>query len=280
MMNEQSADSRRERPFVFIASLRRTGSTVLSEALTELPYSFIFREPRLDMNWFNLKPSDAAQLKELGIDLVAFARKHRLAAFFSRRLGVGETYMVKAFKKDLLPKLRTRVQQVGIKEIRLGNWRRYHAHFPHMRILLTGRDPRDIYISLYFRATSGQGSWSGPYTPERVAEHLNDEFARQLEMYDAGTCMKVRYEELAADPDAVLQKAICFTDNPIPSVGPIGGFTGTAPGRSHEYELHGKHITSRRVFRWKTEQDRGLVMEAQRVFDSMPEYCDFWGYGR
>jgi hypothetical protein len=95
-MNEQSADSRRERPFVFIASLRRTGSTVLSEALTELPYSFIFREPRLDMNWFNLKPSDAAQLKELGIDLVAFARKHRLAAFFSRRLGVGETYMVKA----------------------------------------------------------------------------------------------------------------------------------------------------------------------------------------
>ena len=279
-MNEQSGDSSRERPFVFIASLRRTGSTVLSEALTELPYSFIFREPRLDMNWFNLKASDDAQLKELGIDLVAFARRHRLAAFLSRRLGVGEAYMVNAFKKDLLPKLRNSVQQVGIKEIRLRNWKRYHLHFPHMRVLLTGRDPRDIFISLYFRATSGQGSWSGPFTPETVAEHLNDEFAKQLEMYDTGTCMKVRYEELAADPDAVLRQAISFTDSPIPTVGPIGGFTGTAPGRSNEHELHGKHITSKRVFRWKTEQDRGLVMEAQRVFDSMPEYCDFWEYGR
>jgi hypothetical protein len=279
-MNEQGADSSRERPFVFIASLRRTGSTVLSEALTVLPYSFILREPRFDMNWFNLKSRDAVQLKELGIDLMAFARKHRLPAFLARRLGIGETYMVRAFKKELLPQFRTCVQQVGVKEIRLGNWRRYHIHFPHMRVLLTGRDPRDIYISLYFRATSGKGSWSGPFTPERVSEHLNDEFARQLEVYDTGVCMKVRYEDLAADPDVVLQQAITFTDSPIPGVGPIGGFTGTAPGRSNEYELHGNRITSRRISRWQTEQDRGLVMEAERVFDLMPEYCDFWGYER
>jgi hypothetical protein len=279
-MSDRPSDSSRDRPFVYIASLRRTGSTVLGEALTELPYSFIFREPRLDMNWFAVKPRDAARLMEVGVDLTAFARRHRVAASISRRLGIREAYMVGAFKKDLLPQLRRHVQQVGVKEIRLGNWRQYHVHFPDMRILLTGRDPRDIYISLYFRVASGQGRWTGSYTPQRVAEHLNEEFAKQLEMFDTGNCMKVRYEELATNPDAILREVKRFADNPVPEVGPIGGFIGMSESRSSEFELHGKHITTQRVSRWRTEQNRGLVTEAQRVYDSMPEYCDFWGYAR
>jgi len=35
-----------EKPFIYIAALPRSGSTVLSEFLTQLPQAFIFHEPR------------------------------------------------------------------------------------------------------------------------------------------------------------------------------------------------------------------------------------------
>ena len=47
------------KPLIYIASLRRTGSTVLSEALTSLPHSFIFREPYLSGGEFRVQDEDA-----------------------------------------------------------------------------------------------------------------------------------------------------------------------------------------------------------------------------
>ncbi len=46
-------------PFIYIAGMRRTGTTLLSELLTSSPYSFIFREPHIGKNTFRVKPDDA-----------------------------------------------------------------------------------------------------------------------------------------------------------------------------------------------------------------------------
>lgn len=63
-----------EHPFIYVSSLMRTGSTVLSEALTRFPYSFIFREPHLGKNYFALKDLDTELFAERDVDLRRFVR--------------------------------------------------------------------------------------------------------------------------------------------------------------------------------------------------------------
>ena len=55
-----------------------------------------------------------------------------------------------------MPHLASYVSQVGVKEIHHDGWRKYIQYFPEMKILLTGRDPRDIYISLFYRVKKWQ----------------------------------------------------------------------------------------------------------------------------
>ena len=162
------------RPFIYIASLRRTGSTVLSEALTLFPYCFILREPRFGENRFAIKPGDLERFANYGIDIIGMKKR-----WLDNKRGS----FIEAFKYELVPQLSSCLIQIGVKEIRHEGWREWFHHFPEMRILLTGRDPRDIYISLYYRVKSGKGNWSGEYSPESVAEDLKKEFKRQIEMF-------------------------------------------------------------------------------------------------
>ena len=48
---------------MLIAAVRRTGSTLLAELLTELPRAFVFREPKLFRGRVALKPDDLARLR-------------------------------------------------------------------------------------------------------------------------------------------------------------------------------------------------------------------------
>lgn len=262
-----------QRPFIYIAGLRRSGSTVLSEALTLLPHSFIFREPRVAENRFSVHASDVELFLHHGIDLVDFERR-----WWSKRKLIPE-----AFKSELIPQLLPLVGQIGVKEIRHDRWRRLLRLFPDMKILLTARDPRDIYLSLYDKVKHGNVTWSGIFSaegvfcPEAVADGLNDEFRQQLAMYESADCLKVRYEDFCAQP-AVFERVKAFVGSAIGSVGEIGAFNAANPLRVGEYELHGNNITQRRIRRWKDEIDEKLLAEAQRAFDLMPEYCEFWQY--
>lgn len=73
-------------PFIYIASLMRTGSNVLIEALTQIPYAFVFREPHLGKNYFRLKQDDVARFGQRGQKLVTFTRLRLPLAFCLRRL--------------------------------------------------------------------------------------------------------------------------------------------------------------------------------------------------
>ncbi len=262
-----------ERPFIYIAGLRRSGSTVLSEALTLLPHSFIFREPRVAENRFSVHDSDAELFMNYGIDLAGFERR-----WWSKRKLIPE-----AFKNELIPQLLPLVGQIGVKEIRHDRWRRLFRLFPGMKVLLTARDPRDIYLSLHDKVKHGNVTWSGIFSaegvfcPEAVAEGLNDEFGEQLAMFEAADCLKVKYEDFCAKP-AVFEQVKAFVGSAINRVGEVGGFNAANPLRVNEYALHGNNITEQRSQRWKHETGEKLLAEAQRAFDLMPAYCRFWGY--
>ncbi len=267
-------------PFVYVGSLRRTGSTVVAEALTKLPYAFIFREPGLGDNRFSLKQIEIDQVKELGVDLAAFRSKQKLGGIFKKRIAGDQAFMLHAFKKQVVPEMLEKLQQVGVKEIRHDNWRNYIETFPEMKVVLTSRDPRDIYISLHGRFKKGTSTWQGEFTPERVAKDLNFQFSKQLEMIEAADCLRIRYEDLCLQADAKIDEIRKFTKSPIPTIGDVGAFNATNPDRVDEYQLHGGEITDKRVARWRSEEDAELRAEAQKAFDLMEEYAAFWGYER
>lgn len=254
------------KPFIYIASLRRTGSKVLSEALTLHPYSFIFREPKLGSGKFKARPVDVEIFSKYGIDPSTF--QHRIS-------GVKRELAVECFKKDVLPELLRVFPQVGIKEIRHKRWGNVYRAFPDMKVVLTGRDPRDIYLSLYHKSVERKIAIEvgGPFTPKNVAENLRQEFNYQIEMFNSVECLKVRYEDLCADSN-VFKSIKAFVDSDIPDMGMIGQLS------KYDYLVHGFEVTSKRVYRWKKERDRQVLSEAQSVFDELDDYCQFWDYKR
>lgn len=267
-------------PFVYIAALMRTGSTVLSESLTNLPQAFIFREPHIGKNTFRAKPADIALFKEHGLDLDAFLKFRNPLAFVLRRFrfaGLSQDYMVRALKFRLLPRMAHIAQQVGVKEIDNRSWQNYYQHFPDMRVILTGRDPRDVYISVYRRWEKGLRGRRKTITPQAIADELNAQFALQLEIAQQCEHLKVAYEELCLAPD-MLTRVREFVNSPLVTAGDIGQFNASHPHRRQEYQLHGDQITDQRVQRWRRETDVNLLKAAQQVFEAMPDYVSFWGY--
>jgi hypothetical protein len=267
-------------PFIYIASLPRTGSTVLSEALTQLPYSFMFHEPHLGKNNFALQPNDVARLKTCGVDLPTFVKRRLPLAFFLRRLrpfGFPQDYFLREFKSKLLPHLKNCVTQIGVKEIKHMGWKNYVKHFPDLKVVLTGRDPRDIYLSMYGKWQRGTMAWRGAFTPETAAAFLNKEFEMQRSLSQAADSLLIRYEDLCQD-DAVIARIKQFVQSPIPEIGPIGAYISTHPFRQHEHDVHHGKITDKSVGRWRQESDRQLLSDALACFEKMSAYSQFWGY--
>ncbi|RME85746.1 MAG: sulfotransferase [Caldilineae bacterium] len=267
-------------PFIYIAGIRRTGSTLLSEVLTSLPYAFIFREPHIGKNTFRVKPDDVHRFATYGFDLQAFLRYRLIFAFLLRRLrffAFPQDYMVRQFKYELVPQLAKTVLQWGVKEIDNRGWQHYYRHFPEMKVIITARDPRDIYISFYYHWRKRTRRDEREISPENVAMDINRQFQIQREIADVAESYAVRYEDLCTNPDMV-KDIMKFVQSPLTLPGQVGAFNLLHPHRRDEYEVHAGRITTKRIARWQREEDTTLVARAQRVFDLMPEYCAHWGY--
>lgn len=257
------------RPFLYIAAIRRSGSTVLAEMLTDPPRSFVFREPRLARGVLDIKPGDAELLAPMGVDLHAFAR---------RWSGVRRRWMVRGFRRELYPLLAARFDQIGVKEISHRRWARYDRAFPGMRIIALARDPRDIYLSVLDRAGKGAGSAAGiAATPEATAAEINRQFRYQREMVDRRGAMRVTYEELCTDP-GVFDRVREFVGSPLDRPGAPGRFNTASIARADEAALHGGKVTPARVDRWKTEGDPHRRAGAEEVLRLTREFAAYWGY--
>lgn len=269
-----------KRPFIYIAALPRTGSTLLSELFTDLPYSFIFHEPHLGKNYFAAQKLDKSLLAKYNIDINGFLKLRLPLAFCLRRLrwaGYRQDYMMRAFKHKLLPQLQANIQQIGVKEIKHMGWENYAQHFPDMRVVATGRDPRDLYLSLYQKFRRGSMAWRGSFEPKTVAMRLRRDFQRQLSLKKSVDTIFVRYKDLCSD-EATIQKVKAFVQSPIPEVGEVGSFIANHPQRAMEHKIHQGQVTDKRIGRWQAETDDRLLSEIDTFYHLMPEYCEFWGY--
>jgi hypothetical protein len=169
--------------------------------------------------------------------------------------------------------------QIGVKEISHQGWGNYVRHFSELKVVMTGRDPRDIYISVYNRWNEKQPTTQQALTPDSLSAKLNDQFQIQLALRANTDCMEVRYEDLCLD-QSIFKRIKDFVHSPIPTVGEIGQFNIQHPKRKDEYQLHGDKLTRKSVQRWRNEPNRSLVENAHKVFENMPEYTEFWGYKR
>lgn len=258
----------------------RSGSTLLSEVLTRLPQSYIFQEPHIGKNDFQLTPSDVEIWAERGLDLERLLRRHRVLAFLQRRLrwaGLRQDYMAVVLKHLVRPRLASGRFQLGVKEVRNRGWRNYRRQFPSMKVIVTARDPRDIYLSTMYRWRKGLLPRRKLVTPELIARELNREFKLQMAIQDAQDSFLVRYEDMCQQP-TILGKIMAFIESPLSQSGSVGGFTSRHPDRVHEAHLHGNAVTDKRVARWRREKDSQLRREAEETLALMPAYARFWGY--
>jgi hypothetical protein len=187
--------------------------------------------------------------------------------------------MVEQVKHTLLPKMSVAgLMQVGIKEVKHEGWKHVVRHFPNLKMVMIGRDPRDIYISAYRKWQLGTMRWRGPFTPGSLADDLNAQFDLQMDMRACVDHMMVRYDEFCLDPH-VLRYVLSFVNSPIDEMGQIGRFLGSHHNRFHEHLLHGNEISNRRVNRWQKEKDEKLLSEAHEFATRMSAYNTTWGYG-
>jgi len=248
-------------PFVYISSLIRSGSTLIQELLTSPPHSFIFHEPELLNNKFITNKKHLKLFLDHGIDINNIMKNGGLSKF----------------KKDVLPLLQKHVKQIGVKEVRNTNWKRYVDNFSNIRIVLTGRDPRDLYISIfYWKNKSGKLN----KLSKKTINNLKNQMNIQQEIFNNGNVIKVKYEELCTNQNLIISEIKRFIDSPISEVGEIGGFLSNVPRRINEYNKHGNIITKRSVARWKKDKNKRLIQLSNDFFESVPDYCNFWGYER
>lgn len=251
-----------EYPFVFVSSLIRSGSTLMLELLTQPPYSFIFHEPALCRNKFLVKDKNLKTILEYGVDINSILKQPTLASF----------------KKDVMPLLNKHIKQIGVKEVWGAKWKNYLKVFPNTKIILLGRDPRDIYISVYYWRNRNK-KVATPLTQHRK-KLLLTEMRRQPKIFKSGVALKVKYEDLCSQQDKTMSKVKKFINSPMPEIGEVGGLLSTLPKRKREYQQHGNRVTTSSVSKWKKETNAELVKMATDFFNSVPEYCKFWGYRR
>jgi hypothetical protein len=246
-----------ETPFIYICSLMRTGSTFLQEAFTKPPHSLILSEPRFNGSIFRFNREMKQQIRAAGLDI---PKGNNVRIIFEELSGG--------------------VAQLGVKEIRNHGWKGYlNAFENNIKVILIGRDPRDIYISAHGVKQRGN-SWKPKFglTPNGIYKELLGEVNVQKSLAPFDFTMKVRYEDLCTDFDNKYQEIKDFVGSTIPDVGEIGKFHKTIPAGKHEVDIHKCRITTKAVDRWKSEKNEKLLEEATIFFNLMVDYRELWGY--
>lgn len=147
-----------------------------------------------------------------------------------------------------------------------------------MRVVILGRDPRDVYLSMLDRRRKGVGQLRGEtLTPERAAELLLPEFAHQRAMAESLPSMTITYERLCTDPTA-FDDLRAHTGSPLEHPGSAGRFNEANPQRRDEAAIHEGALTTRRTDRWRRVDDPSLRDACAELYERMRNYAEFWDY--
>ena len=245
-------------PLIYVAATRRTGSTMLAELLSAPPHSFVFREPRLPRGRLRLKPETAQTLAETDLDV------RRLSAEMN---DLAITAAIERFRDVALSRDRP-IPVIGVKEIRHEGVDEVSRVFTDMRVIVTTRDPRDIYLSLYHKREELQRRGVPWADPEALAGDLRTEFGRITTLMQRHEHLAVRYEDLVDDP-ALIETTRRFAGVRIQGTGLLGRTS------SVNRERHGHEVGTSRCGLWQNEPDGEGLANALAFRDLVPEYADF-----
>lgn len=252
-------------PFIYIASLMRTGSTVLQELLTSLPHSFIFHEPRLGEGKFDIKDKFLSPISHYNVNIKGI---------------LGKRPTIEKFATLVVPELKKHIKQIGVKEIDNPGWEQYVKYFPDMCAIIIGREPKDLYFSIY-KWTHKNGKQvkpfkGGKFLVQRVKEKLLLGFTDQVYLHSKAICLKVRYEDLCLKSSEV-KRIQQFVQSPQPNIGEIGGFLSTNKKRINEHQQHQGKITTTSIGNWRSAPPE-IIDEILEFDEKMVVYKKFWGY--
>lgn len=134
------------KPFIHIAGLFRSGTTLVQELLTEQDKSFIFHEPRFGDGIWQFEEHDRRYLRKWGWDPPKFST-------------IGDTW--KWFMED-------KGIQIGAKEVRNNGSALYYDSWQgNARLIVVDRDPYDIYMSCVgmMMRSNADFTWRPQYLP-------------------------------------------------------------------------------------------------------------------
>ena len=82
------------RPFLYVAGLFRSGTTLVQELLTQKGKSFIFHEPRFGDGWWQFEEHDRRFLRECwGLSLPKFTNIGDTWSYFQNDLGLQALFL-------------------------------------------------------------------------------------------------------------------------------------------------------------------------------------------
>lgn len=173
--------------------------------------------------------------------------------------------------RDFLDKHREIFVQAGVKEIQHQGFECVSRAFPSMKVVVTARDRRDIFLSQHHRKENLAKRGRPWADPEALAENINEEFQRIQEIMARHEHLVVKYEEVASSPE-VLQHIRQFTESDTTEHALLGK---TAKGIEAK---HGSDIRQTRIGLWKQEADPDGIRGSKRAFELMRGYAEFFGY--
>lgn len=255
---------------VAVYGLMRTGTTLVSDLLTQRGRSFVVAEPDLFVEWH---PQTIARVhRALGTFGLDFSGEEDLP-----RQADYQTY-INYFDRRVIPAL-ARLDLWGIKHVSFQKWRELLDHYGPERLILCVRDIRDVVLSqIEFIGRHGLAFPGG--------QHMRDEAwvmtrfchdAHDLIAMSRQPHMTLRYEDLVAD-DGVRDKLRDYVGLKQLSDERINLDAEPENRRAWEAAKHEGGVSTRSVGRFDREPPGPARSVAERTWRLMSGYCEAFGY--
>jgi hypothetical protein len=252
---------------VAIMGLMRTGSTLVTDMLSQRGRSLILSEPNILGMW---SPNTVERIHQLALNngLDPGADKPT-----PERWPRYQNY----FDEVLLPQL-SQLPLWGVKYVDLTDWRPTFERYPPRRIILTVRDLRDVVISAIDRIGHLKLAFYG-------RRHMRDEAwvlaniaynVHELMVLRQRPHLLARYEDVVKD-EGLRQRIVEYAglDNAASTRENLaaGGFS-----RQWELNKHGGAVSARSVGRYASEPPGPVKALAERAWRLLPEYSEAFGF--
>lgn len=252
---------------VAIMGLMRTGSTLVTDMLSQRGRSLILSEPNIMGMW---SPHTVERIHRLALNngLDPGPEPPRREQWPAYR---------DYFDAVLAPQLR-RLPLWGVKYVDLVDWRPTFERYPPRRLILTVRDLRDVVISAIDRIGHlGLAFYGRRYMRDEAWVMANIAFnVHELMALKERPHLLARYEDVAADPDLRQRIAeYAGLERPVETRENLA-----ADGFARRWELskHGPGVSTRSVGRFASEPPGPVKALAERVWRLLPEYSEAFGY--